>query len=110
MPIKKYCKKCGHELEAWSIGWYCTNCKCFEDMNGNIHEHKEEPFMPTMTNAEKIRCMTDEELAKFIMEDRWDCNDCPSGQENMDNPFCGKCDNKCVEHCLDWLRKEVDGK
>lgn len=62
------------------------------------------------TNADKIRCMTDEELANFIMEDRWDCNDCPSGQENMDNPYGGKCDNKCFEHCLDWLRKEVDGK
>ncbi len=56
--------------------------------------------------ADKIRSMTDEELAKFITEDRWDCNDCPSGQENMDNPFGGRCDNKCFEHCLEWLRKE----
>lgn len=50
--------------------------------------------------------MTDKELAKFITEDRWDCNDCTSGQENTDNPFATKCDNKCFEHCLEWLRKE----
>lgn len=58
------------------------------------------------TNSDRIRSMTDEELAKFITEDRWDCNDCPFGQENMDNPFATKCDNKCFKHCLEWLKKE----
>lgn len=60
-----------------------------------------------VTNADKIRSMSDEELAKFIIEDRWDCNECPSGQENTDNPFGNKCDNQCVKHCLEWLKEDI---
>lgn len=88
----------------------CHNTDC-SNHGKNVEFHGECfkcDYVPFFTNADKIRSMTDEELARFIMEDRWDCNDCPSGQENMDNPFGGKCDNKCVEHCLYWLRMEVE--
>lgn len=108
--MKKYCKKCNHELESWSIGWKCNNCGCFEDMNGIVHENKEEPFIPPMTNADKIRSMTDEELASYLTDDVFCCNDCPSGKENSDNPFGGKCDEKCFEHCLAWLKQTVKGE
>lgn len=87
-----------------------------EDMNcyGAISPHDNwkwylyEDEVEAITNGDRIRGMSDEELAKFIIEDRWDCNECPSGQENTDNPFGGKCDNKCIKHCLEWLKKGVE--
>ena len=52
-----------------------------------------------MTNADRIRAMTDEELAEYI--DSWDIMRCPM-------PVC-KHDNGCVECWLEWLRSEADG-
>lgn len=59
------------------------------------------------TNADRVRSMTDEELAVYLSENSWDCNDCKSGQENMDNPFAIRCDKKCAEHCLEWLQQSA---
>ena len=90
------------------IGTFCDNCpyyrrnKEFETMKKEFINNKE------ITNGDKIRSMSDEELAKFITEDRWDCNECPSGQENMDNPFGSKCDNQCIKHCSEWLKTGVE--
>ena len=53
-------------MEAVSIGWKCRGqCKGFVDMGGVFHAHKEKPFLPIMTNADRIRAMSDEELAVF---------------------------------------------
>ena len=62
------CPHCGGHVRSISIGWKCENCQGFIDMRGQFHEHKEEPFMPPMTNADRIRAMSDEELAQFIFE------------------------------------------
>jgi hypothetical protein len=56
-----------------------------------------------MTNGDKIRAMTDEELAEMVSMKvcrivKPDGNDCPKGF------YFGKCD-KCV---LAWLRKKVN--
>lgn len=81
--------------------YYCKN-KEFKIMKEKFINNE------TLTNGDKIRGMSDEELAKFITEDRWDCNECHSGQENMDNPFGSKCDNQCIKHCLEWLKKVAE--
>lgn len=47
------------------------------------------------TNADKIRQMTDEELAKIIC-----CQDSIQGDECVDTP--------CAEYILDWLKQEVN--
>lgn len=60
------CPHCGGHVRSISIGWKCENCQGFIDMRGQFHEHKEEPFMPPMTNADHIRAMSDEELARWI--------------------------------------------
>ena len=58
---------------------------------------------PAMTNADRIRAMTDEELAEWLY---WvlDCDTCiipqPSGWLN-----CRIKD--CMNRCLDWLKQEV---
>ena len=52
-----------------------------------------------MTNGDRIRQMTDEELAEFL--DR--TSDCQTCSENP-----SKCHCECFERRLEWLRKEVD--
>lgn len=61
----------------------------------------------SQTNADRIRAMTDEELAKLF--DSWiqdcDCNDVPchkSCEENNEKSVSG-----CINHWLDWLKEEV---
>ena len=61
-------------------------------------------FAP-QTNADRIRSMTDEELAEFLIQD----GDCPQGRRY---PYsCPNCDRLTLKVCcdcwLDWLQKEV---
>lgn len=60
------CPQCGGRVRSVSIGWKCEGCNGFIDMSGQFHEHKDKPFMPPMTNADRIRAMSDEELAVFL--------------------------------------------
>ena len=65
-----YCPHCGGRLRSESLGWICEKCRGFIDMQGNFHEHVEKPFMPPMTNADKIRAMNDYELSAFLSQVR----------------------------------------
>lgn len=69
MAEKKICPNCLSDMVAESIGWKCENCLAFLDMQGVLHEHKEKPFMPPMTNADRIRAEleNDEELAALYV-------------------------------------------
>ena len=62
-----------------------------------------------MTNADNIRAMSDEEMAKCIFEIGFDCHLCSEHERLSYNPFLRheKCDEKCVEHCLEWLKQPV---
>lgn len=91
------CPHCGGKLRAESIGWKCEKCQGFIDMQGNFHEHVEKPFMPPMTNADRIRAMSDKELAAVIM--------CPmeiSGIKDLCEKNPGY---TCVECSLQWLQE-----
>lgn len=70
------CPRCGGKLRCDSIGWKCEKCKGFIDMQGNFHEHTEKPFMPPMTNADRIQEKLAETLSGMckIAEQ---CDDCP---------------------------------
>lgn len=50
-----------------------------------------------MTNADRIRAMTDEELAELLRD--YQCNTCDF------NGFCGETD-KCKEEIFEWLQSE----
>ena len=58
-----------------------------------------------MNNADKIRSMSDEELAKHLVDIGWGCNLCVE-HRRLDNEH--KCDEKCAEHCLDWLQNPAE--
>lgn len=60
--------------------------------------------LPKQTNADRIRSMSDEELAEFIgkfLESMSDCENCPAKTEVF---LCVS----CADEILDWLRKGVD--
>ena len=82
-----------------------ANCQDKEQMARYIEEHQPKP----MTNADRIRSMSDQELAKCIYEIGFDCHLCSEHERISENPFLrhGKCDEKCVEHCLEWLKQPV---
>ena len=63
------CPQCGGRVRSISIGWKCESCQGFIDMQGEFHPHKEEPFMPPMTNADRIRAMNDDELSEQFVID-----------------------------------------
>ena len=53
-----------------------------------------------MTNGDKIRAMSDEELAKVLSDDCDLCIDRISGKEHH-------CHSTCLMCWLDWLKEEV---
>lgn len=62
-----------------------------------------------MTNADSIRAMSDEELAKWFA-DMWDCSYCSEDERLGGNPLLRgeQCDCKCDQHCLEWLKQPVE--
>lgn len=61
-----------------------------------------ETMSGTITNAQRIRNMTDEELAKFLA----DCNDCASCY--LDEPSNCGIEETCAEAFLEWLKQPVE--
>ena len=60
-----------------------------------------------MTNADRIRKMTDEELAVHL-NIGWECSLCKE-QIWINNKFSlGDCDMNCVKHCLEWLQQPAE--
>ena len=100
------CPHCGGRVRSVSIGWKCESCKGFIDMRGQFHEHKEEPFMPSMTNADRIRAMRDEELAEFIS--RIEIGD--FGPQVYGKTFCDMCKGQyeCDDCRLWWLQQPAE--
>ena len=60
-----------------------------------------------MTIYEKIKTLSVKEMAEFLTECCFGCDDCEEGQLLSDNPLTKDehCDEKCYEHCLNWLNK-----
>ena len=61
------------------------------------------------TNADHIRSMTDEELAKWLA-DTWDCHECSEHERIGDHPLLKSepCDQECERHCLEWLKRTYE--
>ena len=96
------CPRCGGRVRSVSIGWKCESCQGFIDMRGEFHQHKEEPFMPPMTNADRIRSMSDEELAEFLESS----HGCPSN-EDCEYGVHATSEN-CIKHWATWLQQPAE--
>ena len=92
---------------------YCNGCNMFT-LSQALHKGYFDRFMEDghhtiyidtlkqdrMTNADRIRAMTDEELAVSFSEDA-PCGTCPAKRK-----MCEYGDG-CYEAWLDWLKQEV---
>ena len=93
------CDRCGKETEVP----YRTLCrKCWNELNEELG-YKFEPYI---TNADVIKHMSDEKLARLI-GDNVDCCICKSMNEFDECPCDGVVG--CEDIWLKWLRKEADG-
>ena len=99
---REVCPNCGGVLVAESLGWKCKSCRGFISLqDGKFYEYAEKPFMPPQTNADRIRAMSDEELARTFAQ-TGNCPPSPKYGHNCER--CGKC-------WLDYLRQPVkDGE
>lgn len=95
VPRESICKSCEHKIVcAFKIieerNACMTGCSRYEK------EHKP-------TNADRIRKMSDEELAHFL--DRW-----ALGDIDYSKTFCDMCEGQfdCDDCRLWWLKKEAD--
>ncbi len=88
---------CGHEMtfQSWRSRWTCYRCG------------RTKP-VPKTTNADRIRAMSDEELAEFLCG-VYDDENCGAYQDE-----CGKFINGITiinydqDKILEWLESEVD--
>ena len=92
MKNNRICKKCGG-ISGWDgyfQSWICTRC-------GDMVQKR-------ITNGDKIRTMTDEELDSFLGNVQWDvANYCGGVAEKQEYPVPeGK------GAWLEWLKEEVE--
>lgn len=59
-----------------------------------------------MTNADRIRAMTDEELS-YIIGDHNTCSTCPAHSDACEKAYEEESMPTCAELILDWLKQEV---
>ena len=62
------------------------------------------------SNADRVRSMSDEELAEHLVDIGWDCHLCAEHTRLENEPLMRgeKCDEKCAEHCLEWLQQPAE--
>ena len=88
-----WCVMCKHEGRSIFDG--CCECEYTENSDDPPTKYEPKP----MTNSDRIRSMSDEELAEFCV---WMCP--PGSNENLtcepERKLCSRC-------WLDWLTKEV---
>ena len=98
------CKDCKNlEMAITSDNEYiCNWCEKIHD-DPDEERERECEYYEVMTNADRIRNMTDEELAEFLEK---------TVRDMGDNMF--KCENQSLEKCMDckecylaWLKSEV---
>ena len=96
MPTCNICKYAGRPIYKSP----CSECKEFSEYE---YENKK-------TNADTIRSMSEEELAKYLVDIGWDCHLCADHRRLDNEPFLRgeKCDEKCAEHCLEWLKQPAE--
>lgn len=88
-----WCVMCKHEGRDLFDG--CCECEYPENSDDPPTKYEPKP----MTNADRIRSMTDEELAEFLTTEDM-C-------ELICSPAPPHCDGQCKQKMLDWLKREA---
>ena len=87
-------------LERKEKGFPCEDYLKSEENLQSTTNKSESVVIKQQTNADRIRAMTDEELAEFLMKptrivSKYECEDC---------------ENNCTECVLEWLKEEVSNR
>ena len=85
------------------VNWDKGKCEKFSDDKVTSWCVEGSCDSQTPSNADKIRSMSDYELAQMLATGKWTftCFKCP---EFID----GECSMKCVERCLEWLQQPAE--
>ena len=83
----------------------CEPCSCNGDEGKcDFYDYVRERAKKPITNADRIRAMTDDELDHFLSDVQWDvANYCGGVTEKQDYPVLEQ-----RGAWLDWLKQEVD--
>ena len=102
--MRKNCATCRHDRLRSPI---CD--ECYNTSDAPTKWEAAEYYEPD-TNADRIRAMSDEELATHLHDIGWDCHLCAEHRRLENEPLLRgeKCDEKCVEHCLEWLKQPAE--
>ena len=111
--MKKYHVKTGDGKGYYGVGYESYRqaesvLKISQMHDPQAHIVEEEYYF---TNADRIRAMSDEDLATHLYDIGWDCHLCAEHRRLDNQPLLRgeKCDEKCVEHCLEWLKQPAEG-
>lgn len=87
MCYEKYCNR--HKEE-------CTSCYIYHLLSNGVTFAKD---IRVLTNADKIRAMSDEQLAEFL------ANPCECSVDPIEDGYreCGN--DLCKKHLLEWLKQ-----
>ena len=113
-PANIVCPACGsgnymRHLIGKNVGHLnmkCINCNSYFNFDELYKRRIGEVLEPKrITNADRIRAMTDEELAESLGI-LVDCREC--SHRNADDS-CNIIDGSCQTQWLEWLKQEADG-
>ena len=106
--MRKNCETCKHNYEDSLYDLPCKECEHTSDAPTMWKPAKQ--F--TQTNADRIRAMSDEELAIHLHDFGWDCHLCAEHRRLDNEPLLRgeKCDENCMGHCLEWLKQPAEGE
>ena len=111
--MRKHCGNCAnHKKETNQFSEECGKCIAFILENGERTDPSHWMEKPK-TNADRIRAMSDEGLAEWLgTGEGWGCYQCKEHYKLENEPLFRfeKCDEKCVEHCLEWLKQPAEGE
>jgi hypothetical protein len=103
MIMRKNCESCKYDRLKAEI---CD--ECYNTSDAPTKWQPSAHYEPD-TNADRIRAMSDEELAKFL-ECFGLCHHCAEHHRLSDLRIYAneKCDEMCEQHCLEWLKQPVE--
>lgn len=93
MAICKHPEEVCGNMTLYRGKTYCDN------LNGFCSLHDE---LPLLTNADRIRAMSDEELVQFLTEEKWKCDN---------YRVCRECPRYVGDCCLpldEWLKQPAE--
>lgn len=94
--MDEHCKNCKHEIES-AYEFPCADCV----FNGGDEDMSEQKII---TNADRIRSMTDEELAEFLSKN----TNCDCCNIQCPNKFGCSAGGSCSGRWEEWLQKDSE--